>query len=293
LLIYKKISSIGRLIRPSQQVKNGAVFLGALGSGAIQNGENLVRTLLTILCWTTLSGAVYIFNDISDLKIDRNHPVKSKRPLAARQVSVKQGLLIALLFVLNSLFIAYSLDVRIFLVAMIYLFLNILYSGFLKHVAIIDLLIVSSGFVLRGLTGIYAVDASPSLWFLLLSLFGSLLLISGKRLSQKKEITSFLNSHRQSIDNYSEEFLKQIQTICCTGLLICYVMMTQEKILDHDLQQILLDLSIGPFFAIILYISYFQDKYKESDIVQLILDRKPLTITVFLWFFLFLSSLVG
>ena len=288
-----RVSAFGKLIRPSQQIKNGAVLLGALGSGTLLNWDASVRTLLTILCWITLSGAIYILNDISDLKTDRNHPVKSMRPLAASLVTIKQAWLIAFFLVLISLSLANSLDSRIFVIAIMYLVINTLYSAFLKNVAVIDLLFVSSGFVLRGLSGIYAVDALPSLWFLLLSLFGSLLLISGKRLSQKNEIAINSKSHRASIDNYSENFLIQLQTICSTGLLICYLMMTQEKNVDSDVQRILLDFSIVPFLAIIVYINYFQDKYKESDITQLMFNRKPFTLAVFIWFVLFLSSLVA
>jgi 4-hydroxybenzoate polyprenyltransferase len=124
-----------------------------------------------------------------------------------------------------------GLDVAI--CAFVYLVLNIAYSAKLKNFVIIDILIVCAGFVLRGLSGVLIVDATPSLWFILLSLFGSLLLISGKRYAQTSE-SDFQSSQRSTVTQYSSAFLKQIQTISSTGLIISYVMMTQEKQIIGD-----------------------------------------------------------
>jgi decaprenyl-phosphate phosphoribosyltransferase len=222
------LRKIFKLLRPAQQLKTGAVVLGALASEKADSIDSVFRIVVLTILWISLSGSVYIFNDLSDLETDKLHPKKSKRPIASGVVS-KQfalGTLSALVILNVTAFPILGLDVAI--CALVYLVLNIAYSARLKNFVVIDILIVCAGFVLRGLSGVLIVDATPSLWFILLSLFGSLLLVSGKRYVQANDTDSHI-SQRSAIAQYSSSFLKQIQTISSTGLIISYVMMTQEK----------------------------------------------------------------
>ena len=248
-------------------------------------------SLLTLL-WVGLSGSVYIFNDISDIEKDKLHPKKSKRPLASGMISKKfaQGTLITLVILNVILFPILGLEVAI--CALVYLLLNIAYSVKLKNFVVIDILIVCAGFVLRGLSGVLIVDATPSLWFILLSLFGSLLLVSGKRFAQTSENNSQA-SQRTAINQYSASFLKQIQTISSTGLIISYVMMTQEKQKFGDgIERIILELTIIPFLSTILYINYYQDSQGEEEVTQLLVSRKPILYSGLVWLVMFAISLM-
>jgi decaprenyl-phosphate phosphoribosyltransferase len=280
------------LFRPSQQLKTGAVVLGALASGNVDSTQTFGRLSLLTLLWVGLSGSVYIFNDISDIEKDKLHPKKSKRPLASGMVSKKfaHATLIALVILNVILFPILGLEVAI--CALLYLLLNIAYSVKLKNFVVIDILIVCAGFVLRGLSGVLIVNATPSLWFILLSLFGSLLLVSGKRFAQTSENNSQA-SQRSAINQYSASFLKQIQTISSTGLIISYVMMTQEKQNFGDgIERIILELTIIPFLSTILYINYYQDSQGEEEVTQLLVSRKPILYSGLVWLVMFAISLM-
>jgi decaprenyl-phosphate phosphoribosyltransferase len=279
------------LIRPTQQIKNGAVLLGAFASGNINSVSISINVLLLALAWVGLSGFSYIINDITDLKTDKNHPEKSKRPIASGQISVLRGATISIFLICLSTLLLISLGKSLFFIGILYILINISYSLYLKNILVIDLLIVSSGFVLRGLSGVLIVNARPSVWFLLLSVFGSLLLVAGKRSAQKREMGEIIRSHRESISLYSSSFLTQIQIMSSTGLIISYVMMSQEKLLTSDTNGLLLNLSILPFLSTILFISYYQDQERETDVTRLLISKKPLSISCATWTLMFILSM--
>jgi len=279
------------LFRPSQQIKTGAVVLGALASGNVDSAQAFGRLSLLTLLWVGLSGSVYIFNDISDIEKDKLHPNKSKRPLASGKVSLRfaKTTLITLI-IINVIFFS-ILGIGASICALLYLLLNIAYSLKLKYLVVVDILIVCAGFVLRGLSGVLIVNAEPSLWFILLSLFGSLLLVSGKRHAQRVESDIHKSSHRQTVTQYSSVFLRQLQTISSSGLLISYVMMTQEKNYPTETQKVFLELTIIPFLSTILYINYFQDSQNEEEVTQLLVSKKPIFYSSLTWFLIFVASL--
>jgi len=281
------------LTRPSQQIKTGAVVLGALASGKVNSLDAFINLTLLTLLWVTLSSCVYILNDISDIEKDKQHPKKSQRPIASGRVTLKfaRSVLIVLLLI-NVIFFPF-LGRGVTICALFYLALNIAYSAKLKNFIVIDLLIVCAGFVLRGLSGVLVVEAEPSLWFILLSLFGSLLLVSGKRHVQRIESENLEAFHREIITRYPLTFLRQIQTISSSGLIISYVMMTQERASSDNIQKLLLELSIVPFLSTIFYISYYQDVQNDEEITHLLVSKKPILYSSIVWFVLFSASLLN
>ena len=134
------------LIRPSQQIKTGAVVLGALASGRVISIEAAINLFLLTLLWVSLSSCVYIFNDITDLETDKLHPKKSKRPLASGRVSVKFARRVLTAFVLLDIGVFPFLGREVSICAFLYLLLNIAYSAGLKNLVVIDILVVCSGF---------------------------------------------------------------------------------------------------------------------------------------------------
>lgn len=269
------------------------MVLGAFASGYITDMSTSARVLLLVMSWILLSGSVYIINDISDYKNDKNHPRKSLRPIAANLISKKAAAIFLIPCLTLSFGIQYTLGFELSLIGATYFLINVSYSLYFKNLVVIDLLLVSSGFVLRGLSGVYVVDATPSVWFVLLSLFGSLLLVGGKRSAQKVENESHTQSNRALVSFYSANFLNQIQTICSTGLIICYVMMTQEKNLGSNFEEIMLNLSIIPFLSTILYINYYHDSENEADVASMLFKKKPLAISATIWACFFYLSLAA
>jgi len=287
------LHKVFRLLRPAQQLKTGAVVLGALASGNVDSVDAASRVALLSLLWILLSSSVYIFNDISDLESDRLHLTKARRPLASGQVSLGFAYRTLTVLLLINLLAFPLMGSGAAFCALIYLLLNIAYSTKLKSFAVIDIMIVSSGFVLRGLSGVLIVDATPSLWFILLSLFGSLLLVSGKRLAQHNENVNSISNSLIKISKYSKSYLQQLQTISSSGLVISYVMMTQEKTITSEIQKVILELTIIPFISSILYINYYQDSQNNEDVTELLLSKRPLLYSGALWLVLFSLTLVN
>ena len=281
------------LTRPSQQLKTGAVVLGALASGKVNSLEAITNLVLLTLLWVSLSSCVYILNDISDLEKDKLHPKKSRRPLASGHVSINFARRILVIFLLMNIALFPYLGSGVSICALIYFILNMAYSLKLKNFVVIDMLIVCAGFVLRGLSGVMIVNAEPSLWFILLSLFGSLLLVSGKRSAQQIENKYLVALHRKTIYQYPLTFLRQIQTISSSGLIISYVMMTQEKVSTGNVQRIILELTIVPFLSTILYINYYQDIQNEEELVNLLVSKRPILYSSVIWFLLFTLSILA
>ena len=287
------VQKLFRLTRPSQQLKTGAVVLGALASGKVNSLEAITNLILLTLLWVSLSSCVYILNDISDLEKDKLHPKKSRRPLASGYVSINFACSTLVIFLLINIALFPYLGSGVSICALIYFILNIAYSLKLKNFVVIDILIVCAGFVLRGMSGVLIVNAEPSLWFILLSLFGSLLLVSGKRSAQQFENKDLVALHRITIYQYPLTFLRQIQNISSSGLIISYVMMTQEKVSAGNVQRIILELTIVPFLSTILYINYYQDIQNEEEVINLLVSKRPILYSSVIWFLLFTMSLLA
>jgi len=287
------VQKLFRLTRPSQQLKTGAVVLGALASGKVNSLEAITNLFLLTLLWVSLSSCVYILNDISDLEKDKLHPKKSRRPLASGYVSINFACSTLVIFLLINIALFPYLGSGVSICALIYFILNIAYSLKLKNFVVIDILIVCAGFVLRGMSGVLIVNAEPSLWFILLSLFGSLLLVSGKRSAQQIENKDLVALHRKTMYQYPLTFLRQIQNISSSGLIISYVMMTQEKVSAGNVQRIILELTIVPFLSTILYINYYQDIQNEEEVINLLVSKRPILYSSVIWFLLFTMSLLA
>lgn len=281
-----------KTVRPHQQIKNGAVILGAIATGSANSFESAWKILSLVISWIFLSGSVYIFNDISDYENDRVHPIKSQRTIASNQMSIKKGKILGIVLLTIAVLIQVQLGPKVFLICVLYFLINVAYSHILKNLVIIDLLAVSSGFVLRGLSGVYVVSAIPSVWFILLSIFGSLLLVTGKRHSQKSEAKITHGVNRSNAVGYPDTFLNQLQAVCSAGLLMSYVLMSEEKFRYSELQHTILQFSILPFLATLLYLNLYLTEEKESDVTRLFLMKKPLALSSAIWLFVFSISLV-
>ena len=174
-----------RTARPKQWVKNVLVFVGPIASGLLFEPGVFGRSLITFVAFTLMASGVYFLNDARDVSEDRHHPTKRNRPIAAGVISVPMGYALALVGIAAGLALMATLNGNVLAMGVIYIAINVGYSLGLKNVPIVDLLIVAGGFMLRALAGVFAVPAAPSVWFNLLTLFGSLLLVSGKRSGER------------------------------------------------------------------------------------------------------------
>lgn len=218
-----------RLIRPHQWVKNLVVLLPVFFGGALLHIESVYAGLVTALCFSFAASSIYCLNDIVDVDDDRRHPVKCHRPLASGAISIAQGyILMFSMFVLSMLstFLLRQSQLETASVILFYWLLNIAYCLKLKQYAIIDVCVVSFGFVLRILAGGYATSIHLSKWIVLMTFLLMLFLSFAKRRDDVVRMNETGHAPRQNTIRYNLTFINQAITITSSVTLVCYIMYT-------------------------------------------------------------------
>lgn len=218
-----------RLIRPHQWVKNLVVLLPVFFGGALLHIESVYAGLVTALCFSFAASSIYCLNDIVDVDDDRRHPVKCHRPMASGAISIPQGYtLMFLMFFLSMLstFLLRQSQLETASVILFYWLLNIAYCLKLKQYAIIDVCVVSFGFVLRILAGGYATSIHLSKWIVLMTFLLMLFLSFAKRRDDVVRMNETGHAPRQNTIRYNLTFINQAITITASVTLVCYIMYT-------------------------------------------------------------------
>lgn len=218
-----------RLIRPHQWVKNLVVLLPVFFGGALLHIESVYAGLVTALCFSFAASSIYCLNDIVDVEDDRQHPVKCHRPMASGAISIPQGYtLMFLMFILSMLstFLLRQSQLETASVILFYWLLNIAYCLKLKQYAIIDVCVVSFGFVLRILAGGYATSIHLSKWIVLMTFLLMLFLSFAKRRDDVVRMNETGHAPRQNTIRYNLTFINQAITITSSVTLVCYIMYT-------------------------------------------------------------------
>ena len=189
--------------------------------------ESLLKVLATFGLYCLVSGFVYIINDIADIERDRKDPDKMNRPLASGKIKVSVAIIIAVFIGASSLTLSYYLNPYLLIVFGIYIVMNLLYSKFLKHMVIIDIFIISIGFVLRALAGTIVIATEASYWLIICTFFLALVLASGKRRYELLHLVS--DNKRPVIAEYSEQLINNIVIICSTLAVMTYSIYTVQN----------------------------------------------------------------
>jgi len=225
-----KILAVLRLMRPEHWTKNLFVFLPVFFNGQIFDVPALLACAAVFAAFSFAASSVYCFNDIYDLEADRQHPTKRNRPLASGAVSVKTAYAMAAACFLMSLpaLLLFDGRTRYALIAFVLLYYatNVAYSAWLKQFAIIDVVIVSVGFVLRVWAGGIAAGVQPSEWIIIMTFLLALFLAFAKR---RDDVILYENtgvSHRKNTARYNTEFMNQIITVIAAVVMVAYIMYT-------------------------------------------------------------------
>ncbi len=221
----KNVKAIFKLARPQQWIKNIFVFTVLIFSGLTLNPAAIGITLLTFLSFCLASSAVYFLNDYRDVEEDRKHPTKSSRPLASGDIPVKAALIGFVFLASISVLLPFILvNSPTAFILLIYILLNLGYSLGLKHVVILDVLVLASGFVLRILAGATALSVLPSTWLLLCGVMISLFLGFTKRRAEVVLLKERASEHRRVLAHYSTAFLDQTISIVTAATVLGYVL---------------------------------------------------------------------
>ncbi|UCD85137.1 MAG: UbiA family prenyltransferase, partial [Deltaproteobacteria bacterium] len=185
-----------------------------------------VKILKAFLLFCLLSGSVYIINDIFDREKDRDHPLKSQRPISSGRIAVEKAIVIAIVFSLLALIVSFLLDRYFGLVALGYFLLNLGYSWRLKDVVIIDVMVVALGFVLRVVAGGVIIRVEISAWILVCTTLLALFLVLSKRRYELVSLNKRAESHRSTLAQYSPYFLDQMIGVVTASTLMSYALYT-------------------------------------------------------------------
>jgi len=217
-----------RLMRPHQWVKNTFVFTGLLFGHAWHDPQLVTQAVTAFIAFCLTSSAIYTINDIVDIEQDKQHPSKCKRPLAAGSASISAAFILAALLALPGFVLAYAASPAVLIIQAGYALMNIAYSLWLKHVVILDVFIIATGFMLRILAGTLGIGIPPSQWLLLCGLMVTLFLGFTKRRAEIIALTDDKNAHRKVLEHYSPVLLDKMIVITAAGLIMSYSLYTMN-----------------------------------------------------------------
>lgn len=245
-----------KLCRPHQFVKNGFVFLPLFFAFRLFEIVPFIKVALTFIAFSLTSAAVYIFNDIHDVEDDRRHPKKCMRPIAAGRVTISEAYRLmgyVLIIGLSTALLLVGSDV--FAILLLYLTLNAAYSLKLKHMAIIDISCIATGFVFRVYAGAFAADVAVSHWIILMTFLLAVFLALAKR-RDDLVLAESGKATRKSLDGYNFEFVSTAMSIMAAVSIVGYVMYTvsPEVVSRYGTA----DLTFTTFFVIVGFLRYFQ-----------------------------------
>lgn len=225
------LKNLIRLTRPYQWIKNTFIFMPLFFGGALTDSMAVLQSLIAFFAYSFAASAIYCYNDIVDVDDDRRHSDKCQRPIASGAISIPMGYGVMLvMLILSGIMIAVIGDrwQSLAMVVASYLVLDIAYCRFLKRYAIVDVVVLSTGFVLRIMAGSAATQIIPSHWLVLMTFLLTLLMGLAKRRDDVARYQSTGVAPRHNTKRYNMTFINQAITVTASVTLVCYIMYTMS-----------------------------------------------------------------
>ena len=272
-----------KTMRPKQWAKNVFLLAAIVFDRKLTNTDAMFHTLAGVVIFSLVASVVYIVNDIADVEADRQHPTKHERPIAAGELSITVAWISAIVLLLIAFPTAIWLSPGFALIAFLYLVLNLIYSKWLKHVVLLDIILLASLYVIRVAAGVALIDVvrfSP--WIYIFTTFLALLMGTGKRRAELSEIADGPNAQRRVLDGYTLGFLDQLITLASGMTIITYSMYTFSAPNVPENHAMMLTI---PFiiYSIFRYQYLLQVKGIGSAPEELVLADRPLQLAIALW----------
>lgn len=274
-----KARSLIRLMRPHHWLKNALVFAALLFSFSF-SGWALQRAGLTFVAFCLLASAIYVINDLADVASDQQHPTKRWRPIAARLVTGTEAIWLIGGLLVVATGILYLLGPKVLLVGGLYLAINLAYSLGLKHIPILDVMLVASGFLLRVIVGALAINVTVSHWIALCSFFLALFVAFGKR---RHEMNLAGGRSRRSIEEYTDGFIDQMLSLSATTAVVFYALYTIDPATSARFGPGLIYTTPLVVYGVLRYYYLIYNRGLGGDPVQLFLKDGAMIVTTVLW----------
>lgn len=271
-------------LRSQQWVKNFVLFAGLIFSQNLGNTEMVLKTIAGFALFCLLSSSVYILNDIMDVESDRKHPLKSNRPIARGDIKISTAVFLFLILALTSLGLSFWLSPVFALTAVCYFILNSLYSIYLKHVVIIDVMCIALSFVIRAVAGAVLIGVEISAWLIVCTTLLALFLGFGKRRHELLLLETQATEHRKSLSEYSPYFLDQMISVVTASTVVAYAFYTLTPEVESKLGTKHMDFTI-PFvlYGVFRYLYLIHQKEGGGSPTRMLLTDKPILANIILW----------
>jgi 4-hydroxybenzoate polyprenyltransferase len=277
------LKALFKTMRPRQWTKNVFIFAALVFDKQLFVVDSLLRTMAGFALFCLISSSVYIFNDLTDIEADRKHPEKKKRPIPSGQLSVGAAWVAGILLVAITLGLGYLLAPAFAGVVGLYFLINLAYSKWLKHIPIVDVLILAAGFVLRvgaGVTLIHVERFSP--WLYVVMTLLSLFLGFGKRRAELALLTHGAGSHRKVLDGYTIPLLDQYIMIVSGTTIVAYSLYTfsAPNVPANHTMMLTIPFVVYTIFRY-LYLINVEDEGGAPE--EILLTDRPFQIAMVLW----------
>lgn len=275
-----------KALRPRQWVKNVLVLAAPMvaGSEVLTDGHRMSMVALAFGVFCLAASSIYLVNDALDVEADRAHPTKRFRPIAAGVVPQSLAYVLAVVLMAAAIGLSFIANWQLAVVIGIYLVIQLGYCFGLKHQAVLDICIVSSGFLLRAIAGGVAADILLSKWFLLVMAFGSLFMAAGKRYAELQLATQTGAKIRKSLEYYTPTYLRFVWTLAATAVVICYGLWAFDTtgVPGHD-DNVFYALSVVPFTIAILRYAVDVDGANAGEPEEIALGDRVLQALAIAW----------
>ncbi|MBY6410611.1 decaprenyl-phosphate phosphoribosyltransferase [Rhodococcus sp. BP-252] len=275
------VDGIIKALRPRQWVKNVLVLAAPLAAGSVTQADVLLPVGLAFVVFCFAASGVYLVNDAMDVEADRAHPTKRFRPIAAGVLPVPLAYGMAIACIVLAIGLSFLANWKLALVIAVYIAIQLAYCFGLKHQAVLDICIVSSGFLLRAIAGGVAASIPLSQWFLLIMAFGSLFMAAGKRYAELQLAERTGAKIRKSLENYTTTYLRFVWTLSATAVVICYGLWAFEQ--DAETSTNWFAISMIPFTIAILRYAVDVDGGQAGEPEEIALGDRVLQVLALAW----------
>jgi 4-hydroxybenzoate polyprenyltransferase len=277
------LKALLKTMRPKQWAKNVFLLAAIVFDRKLTNTDAMLHTVLGVLAFSLVASVVYITNDLADVEADRQHPIKRKRPIAAGKlpIPVAWGAVVVLLLVAFP--VAYWLSPSFAFITLFYLLLNLTYSKWIKHVALLDIIVLASFYVIRVAAGVALISVERfSPWIYIFTSFLALLMGAGKRRAELSEIADGPNAQRRVLEGYTLSFLDQLITLASGMTLITYSLYTfsAPNLPENHIMMLTIPFLMYGIFRY-QYLLQVQDTGSAPE--EVVLSDRPLQIAIALW----------
>jgi 4-hydroxybenzoate polyprenyltransferase len=281
-----------RACRPKQWSKNLLLFFGLIFALKLSELVLVERAIAGFAVFCLASSGVYLFNDVADVERDRLHPTKRFRPLAAGAISPAQAIALGVILFAVAIVAGFYLGLTFGMLTLLYIAMNAAYSARLKHVVLIDVFVLASGFVVRAAAGAVVIGVPISPWLYVCTILASLFLALGKRRSELVLLSEGAASHRRILDEYSIPLLDQLIVIVTSAMVMAYSLYTfsaENLPSDHSMMLTLPFVLYGLFRY--MYLMHQRNGGGSPD--EALLGDKPLLGSAVLWLLSAVAILYG